>query len=55
MGDDLKATGFRTNCMAKVCIRGLMAEAMKESIKTIKNMALEFILGQTARNMKANG
>jgi hypothetical protein len=42
-------------CMVKEKSYGKMDKFMKDNIKTIKNMGLEFLFGQKGESMLANG
>jgi hypothetical protein len=46
MGGATRVNGRIIICMGLECIHGLMAEDMKESTSTIRNMALENTSGQ---------
>lgn len=45
------ASGSPTKCMVQVYLLGLMAENMKDSIMTTKNMVTEYSPGQTEEYM----
>lgn len=55
MEELMKENGSKTICMVKGLINGRMEDHMQVDIKKIKNMDLEFILGQIKEDMKGNG
>lgn len=48
-------SGWITRSMARGYIRGPMAEAMRATIETIRNTAMEPTLGLTGESTSANG
>lgn len=55
MVESLKDNGCRINFMDKVFSLGLMEEVIRDHMRMTLKVAMEFIVGQMERNLKANG
>ena len=55
MGDSIKESGLIIIWREWEFIPGLMEENMKENIKMIRNMDMEYIFGRTRENIRDGG
>ena len=55
MAENIEASGWITTWMVLEFILGKMVESIKESIKTTRNMDLEFMCGPMAGFTKVTG
>lgn len=53
--ENIKASGYRIRCMARVSTLGVTEGDTKDSTSLIRNMASASTHGQTAENMRVHG